>query len=187
MKIYGSVLVLLTFLVVGCGQNSSTNVYSVNSPYIDLSQSFNMPNYSNTIYLFNEGTSSLDNLSQEEILFHHSIRPTVVKFGHLDSNLLGLTECLYSNDGTSSCTITISNIINPDVDPSATNTFRGVLKHELGHAFGLGHIKDDDNNVMYPIFYDKQTSQENLYKFVINLTNFRKNGTASGLPPITTK
>lgn len=32
----------------------------------------------------------------------------------------------------------------------------GVLAHEIGHAFGLGHVNGDPSNLMYPN-YDSQT------------------------------
>jgi hypothetical protein len=183
-----TIFILSSFLLTGCGQSSGSDVFSFNSLYISLTDKFNPNNSANTVWLFNEGTSNINNLSHEEILFKSPIRPTIIKFGDLDSGLLGLTECLYSNNGDSSCTITISNLINPDVHPEEANAFRGVLKHEIGHAFGLGHIKTDpENNVMSPVFNDRQTLSQNVKQFVIDLTNFRKNGVASGLPSISTK
>jgi hypothetical protein len=178
----------LISLISGCGQGqSASGGQKLNSLYISLTQQFNESDSSNTIYLFNEGTDTLNYMTGENIIFHPPTRPTTIQFGDLDTSLLGYTECLYNNDGTSGCTITISNTINPDVYPAQENTFRGVLKHEIGHAFGMGHIKDDDNNVMYPVFYDKQTLPSNLQQYIINLTNFRENGINSGLSPITTK
>jgi len=177
----------LLFVIFGCGQKNDENNYSINSLYISISQRFNMPDNSVTLRLFNEGVSELDTLSQEEIMFHSPIRLTIIKFGELDENLLGLTECSYSSKGDSSCIITISSSINPDNNPWEETTFRGVFKHEIGHAFGLGHIKASSSNVMFPLFYEEQTLKNNLDRFIVDLTNFRKNGPASGLPTIFTK
>jgi predicted Zn-dependent protease len=136
--------------------------------------------------------NELEAYSQEEILFRQNNRSVVIKYGPLDGSLLGLTECtFYSDNIRTNCVITIKQEINPDLATSNAERltkerlFYGVLRHEIGHAFGMGHNLVDTNNLMYPIFNFSHVEDQNvLLKFISDLTNFRYNGAASGIRTI---
>jgi hypothetical protein len=188
-----SIFIMCPALVLmGCGSSQSGSSIAINSAFINLQNTF-PETYSLTNDLFNQDTINFNQLVGQNILFQPNSRLVNVVYGDLDPGILGLTECVYESDGTSSCTINLSNTIDPDQSISEsdqetrTQTFVGVLRHELGHAFGLGHIKKDVNNVMYPYFNTNQLSDNSLNEYIINLNNFRINGEASGLPDINVK
>ena len=185
-------LIILVFLVSACGNNSAnTNSVIYNTMFINLQNGESNSQFSLTNELFNQDTEDYNSRVGADVLFQDNSRIVTFSFGELDSGLLGHTQCNYYSDGTSSCSITITPSLNPDEAESSTDqetrsqTFFGVLRHELGHAFGMGHIKDDPNNVMYPTFNVNQLQEQNVQQYFENLNNFRVNGAASGLPNIT--
>ena len=188
-------LVVILINLVACGkQNLDANSgITLNSMFLNLQNGLNYPVGTTTQTLFEQDTNDFNLRLQDNVLFRPPYRPTVMVYGDLDPGVLGLTACEYHSDGYSQCTITISNLINPDTAPTLaiqnarTNAFVGVIRHELGHAFGLGHIKDNPQHVMYPYFNDIQLQEVNVAKFFLDLDNFRRNGSASGLPSIQVK
>jgi hypothetical protein len=187
------VLSLLSVLVLSsCGQSDNgpnPKELQVNARYLNTkAEGFSQTNSGLLIQIANE----LELYSQEEILFREKNRSVVVRYGPLDGSLLGLTECtFYSDNIRTNCVITIKQDINPDLASSNSERlnkerlFYGVLRHEIGHAFGMGHNLVDTNNLMYPIFnFAHVENQTVLLKFINDLTNFRYNGAASGIRTI---
>lgn len=190
----------IIYIFSGCGQNlfniSDSGNFIPNSNIVTNSLFLNVKNEltgdqnSWTQFFFRETTGDINIRIKEDVLFRSNYRPTKVQFGELSKNVLGLTQCEYYNNGFSQCTITISNTINPDLTEDELlrsyklNTFVGVIRHEIGHAFGMGHVKDSDVHVMYPYFKNIQLQETSVQKFIEDIDNFRKNGAASGLPTI---
>ena len=191
---------ILAFFATACSQSSSNGIntgtgnggFQYNSLYLNLSNQISS-SMTDSTSIFTSITNDYDTRIKSEVLYHQGIRPTSVHFGALDAQVLGLTQCNYYSDGTSNCDVTLSNVINPDTatDPQTKSArevaLGGVLRHELGHAFGLGHVKNNPMHVMYPYFSSNQTTESPIEQFITDLNNFRYNGTASGLPDISTK
>jgi predicted Zn-dependent protease len=188
-------ILVLLFFSAGCSQQSSggnNGSFQYNSLYLNLTN--NIPTtMTDSTSIFQAIIQDYDNRINQEVLYHQGIRPTTVHFGTLENQVLGLTQCNYYSDGTSNCDVTLSNVINPDtVSDHQTKAARevalgGVLRHELGHAFGMGHIKNNPMHVMYPYFNQNQTEDGPVSQFITDLNNFRYNGAASGLPDMSTK
>ena len=179
-------------LLSACGQvNSSPDNGDIipNALYLNSSIADFTATNQQFFYL---ASAEINDLSKDDILFQKNGRVVSIKFGDLADSLLGLTECTFYNDPNKSyCQITLSQKVNIDLATSTfdvqrrTKLFSGVLRHELGHAFGMGHNLEDANNLMYPIFSFNHVDDPNVFiNFINNLSNFRFNGKASGLRTI---
>jgi hypothetical protein len=91
-----------------------------------------------------------------------------IKFGDLDEKVIGQAET-WSNH----CRITMSNTLKKEGYWSKYD-FAAVLRHEIGHCFGMDH-DDDPTSIMYwqydPTIHRKNDS---INAFVIQLRNFRQ-------------
>ena len=121
-----------------------------------------------------------------------SARKVSIFFGSLPNHVLGLTECFQSVDKENDfCHITISEILKREqnTDEEKNQKFKRLLEftlyHELGHAFGLGHVEGKETHIMNPMLTNNMTKNpELLYHFYEYLDSFRKLGEETGFPLI---
>lgn len=185
------IIILLSLIMVSCGvtDTAKNGSFQVNSKYIISNIDELSPSNKET---FIKISDEISRYSQEEIFFRPENRSVKVKFGPLDSSFLGLTECtFYSDNKKTNCLITLSLNVNPDDSLSPIDRLQrekllyGVIRHELGHSFGMGHNLEDTNSVMYPTLSLTHVEDQGvLLRFIEDLTNFRYNGTNSGLRTI---
>lgn len=187
-------LFLINQLISSCGEapiptDENPREIQINSMFINIKlEDFSQENSINLMKLADE----FEYYSQEEILFRENHRSVVLKFGDLDGSLLGLTECsFYYESNKTNCLITLKNEINPDFSENSLDLTRretlffGVVRHEIGHAFGMGHNLVDMSHIMYPIYNSSSVHDQSIIlKFITDLTNFRYNGPSSGIRTI---
>jgi hypothetical protein len=106
----------------------------------------------------------------------HADLHILIQFGTFKSpTTLGQCAC-YDDE----CIITLRNDLNPN-DPNYTEEqrwaveteFRGVVIHELGHAFGLNHVKEEDE-VMSPYRSRQADKPAPFNRYILSLHEARK-------------
>jgi hypothetical protein len=103
--------------------------------------------------------------------FMHGNNPDIYisfKFGELPEDVLGMAMPYPGG-----CYVTISPLLDPE-NPNRSKyyNFHLVFMHELGHCFGLMHVKDD-NAVMYYASGGNQGSLESITEFFRSLNKIR--------------
>ena len=94
-----------------------------------------------------------------------------ILYGDLENAVIGQAETW-----SRYCRITMSNRVNPD-SPSyegwGNKDFAAILRHEIGHCFGMEH-SEDPNSIMYwqyhPVIHPGERAINN---FVNDLKSFR--------------
>jgi hypothetical protein len=130
-------------------------------------------------------THRLDDHSALDDPAGRAVEISYVKFD--SSGILGLTQCSQAPDNSISCEIQISTTLNPDTveNPSekdqVVKRLETVLRHEIGHAFGIAHM-NSPKELMYAYSLPYHETEPAIETYVKELQELRQKGTDSGLP-----
>jgi len=130
--------------------------------------------YTNSIYggLSDTTEETIDDLEEranEQFLHAAPVADMDIKivFGDLEENVIWRAHCV----------ITMSNKLNPlnkkEYRFWSSEDFAGVLRHELGHCFGMDH-SDDPKSIMYWQYNPEiHLTEEAISRFSEDLKRFR--------------
>jgi hypothetical protein len=167
-------LVLTTTLPTGCG--------AAQTDYIRPTS--NKPWFPHTAYYINAISGSLYNTVDETIVdlenrtgerFMHAApvadMDIKILYGDLEDDVIGLAETW-----SKYCRITMSNKLNPE-SPAfqrwSKKDFAGVLRHEIGHCFGMEHSEDPNSIMFWQYHPGVHLKEQSINNFVNDLRNFR--------------
>lgn len=178
--------VAILLLTANCGTKEEL---IANTRFLNITQ---LKITDTNLYFLDIASSEINVYSNEDILFRKEGRSVIIRYDELEDNVLGVTECtFYLDPEKTNCLIKISNGINLNETKDSleldkkTKLFFGVVRHEIGHAFGMGHNLENDKNVMYPIFnFDHVEDPKIFSTFILDLTSFRSTGKESGIRTI---
>jgi len=88
-------------------------------------------------------------------------------FGDLDGGKIGLATIWPGN-----CVIKMGSVLK-EKNLYSKKDFMAVLRHEIGHCFGMGHDKNQNSVMYYQYFSFLHNKKENIDNFIIDLKKTR--------------
>lgn len=163
-------MITVTFIPVGCGSAAAECV----TPKTKEWHPYNAYYVNNTdgelMSVVDETIEDLETRTGERFMHSAPVADVriEIKFSDLEDRILGLATTWRTQ-----CLIEMSNDFKKRGHWTKYD-FAGVLRHEVGHCFGMDH-STDENSLMYAYYTPwLHLGEEVINAFVKELTNFRE-------------